>query len=62
MLLTPHIPRTKSNLIQLLQRQYIQQIEVIEPYDQTMEADLKAKAKAMSQRSGELTIILLRTS
>ena len=62
MLLTPQIPRTKSDLIQLLQRQYIQQIDIIEPYDQTMEVDLKAKAKAMSQRSGELTIILLRTS
>jgi hypothetical protein len=45
----------------VLQRQTIQQIEVIEPYDQTREQELLTKAKAMAQRSGDLTIILMRT-
>ena len=61
MILSPTIPRTKSELLRLLQRQNILQIDIIEPYDATQEHDLMTKTKAMSQRSGNLTIILLRT-
>jgi hypothetical protein len=62
MILVPVTPRTKTDLLRVLQRQTIQQIEVIEPYDSTREQELLTKAKAMAQRSGDLTIILLRTS
>ena len=62
MILAPVTPRTKTDLLRVLQRQNIQQIEVIEPYDTTLEQELLTKAKAMAQRSGDLTIILMRTS
>ncbi len=61
MILSPTIPRTKTDLIRLLQRQNIQQIDIVEPYHPTLEHELLTKAKAMAQRSGEVTIILLRT-
>lgn len=61
MILAPVTPRTKTDLLRVLQRQTIQQIEVIEPYDSTREQELLTKAKAMAQRSGDLTIILMRT-
>jgi hypothetical protein len=61
MILTPATPRTKTDLLRVLQRQTIQQIDVIEPYDQTREQELLTKAKAMAQRSGDLTIVLMRT-
>jgi hypothetical protein len=62
MLLTPQIPRTKASLVQLLQRQNIQQIEILEPYDQSMDVEIKAKLKTMSQRPGEVAVIMLRTT
>jgi len=62
MILEPVIPKTKNELLRVLQRQNILQIDVIEPYDATHEQELLTKAKAMSQRSGNLTIILMRTS
>ena len=61
MILSPKIPKTKTDLIRLLQGQNIQQIDIVEPYDSTREHELLTKTKAMSQRSGEVTIILLRT-
>ena len=61
MILSSTIPRTKTDLIRLLQRQNIQQIDIVEPYHPTLEHELLTKAKAMAQRSGEVTIILLRT-
>jgi hypothetical protein len=62
MILESVIPRNKIELLRVLQRQNILQIDVIEPYDTTHEQELLSKAKAMSQRSGGLTIILMRTS
>ncbi len=62
MILEPVIPKTKNELLRGLHRQNILQIDVIEPYDTTHENELLTKAKAMSQRSGNLTIILMRTS
>ncbi len=37
MILSPTIPRTKTDLIRLLQRQNIQQIDIVEPYHPTLE-------------------------
>lgn len=62
MILEPVVPKTKNELLRVLQRQNILQIDVIEPYDTTHEKELLTKAKAMSQRSGNLTIIVMRTS
>ncbi len=62
MILEAVIPRNKIELLRVLQRQNILQIDVIEPYDTSHEQELLTKAKAMSQRSGNLTIILMRTS
>lgn len=61
MILAPVTPRTKTELLRALQRQTIQQIEVIEPYDSMREQELLTKSKAMALRSGNLTIILIRT-
>jgi len=54
-------PKTKQDLIKALQRQRIQQIEVIEPYDPAQDQDLTKTAKAMFNRPGDVTIILVRT-
>lgn len=62
MILEAVVPRNKIELLRVLQRQTILQIDVIEPYDTSHEQELLTKAKAMSQRSGNLTIILMRTS
>ena len=55
-------PKTKPELIRTLQKQRISQIEVIEPYDETRSDELIKTAKRMSSRSGQVSIILLRTS
>jgi hypothetical protein len=54
-------PKTKQDLIKALQRQRIQQIEVIEPYDPSQDQDLTKTAKAMFNRPGDVTIIMVRT-
>ncbi len=54
-------PKTKQDLIKAIQRQRIQQIEVIEPYDPAKYQDLTKSAKAMFNRRGDVTIILVRT-
>ena len=55
-------PKTKPELIRTLQKQRITQIEVIEPYDPSRADELIKTAKRMSNRSGQVSIILLRTS
>ena len=54
-------PKTKPKLIRTLQKQRISQIEVIEPFDQSRADELIKTAKRMSNRSGQVSIILLRT-
>ena len=54
-------PKTKQELIKALQRQRIQQIEIIEPYDPANDQDLTKTAKALFNRPGEVTIIMVRT-
>ena len=54
--------KTKHDLIRSLYKQRVAQIEVIEPYDPTRPDDVTKAAKAMSYRSGQVTVILLRTT
>ena len=54
-------PKTKQDLIKALQRQRIQQIEVIEPYEPAQDQDVTRTAKGMFNRPGDVTIILVRT-
>ena len=54
--------KTKNELIRSLYKQRVAQIEVIEPYDPSRADDVTKAAKAMSYRSGQVTVILLRTT
>jgi hypothetical protein len=54
--------KTKHELIRSLYKQRVAQIEVIESYDPSRADDLTKAAKAMSHRSGQVTVILLRTT
>ena len=54
-------PKTKHELIRTLNKARISQIEVIEPYDPTKADDLTKAAKMMSYRSGQVSVIVLRT-
>ena len=61
MMLDNLYPRTKADLIRAIQKMRINKIEVIDGYSPTDERDLIKAAKAMSQGSGDLTIILVRS-
>ena len=54
--------KTKHELIRRLYKQRVAQIEVIEPYEPSRADDVTKAAKAMSYRSGQVTVILLRTT
>lgn len=54
--------KTKHELIRSLYKQRVAQIEVIEPYDPSSADEVTKAAKAMSYRSGQVTVILLRTT
>ena len=54
--------KTKHELIRSLYKQRIAQIEVIEPYDPARADDVMKMAKAMSYRSGQVTVVVLRTT
>ena len=54
--------KTKHELIRSLYKQRVAQIEVIEPYELSRADDVTKAAKAMSYRSGQVTVILLRTT
>ena len=53
-------PKTKHELIRSLNKIRINQIEVIEPYDPSMADQITKTAKALSVKSGQLSIIILR--
>jgi TPP-dependent indolepyruvate ferredoxin oxidoreductase alpha subunit len=53
---------TKHELIRNLYKQRVAQIEVIEPFDPSRADEVTKTAKAMSYRSGQVTVILLRTT
>lgn len=54
-------PRTKADLVRAIQKMRINKIEVIDGYVSADEKDLLKAAKALSQGSGDLTIILVRS-
>jgi len=56
------IIKTKHELIRNLYKQRVAQIEIIEPYDPTRADEVTKVAKVMSYRSGQVTVILLRTT
>ena len=53
-------PKTKHELIRILNKARINQIEVIEPYDPSMANQLTKTAKAMAAKSGQVSIVVLR--
>ena len=53
-------PKTKHELIRSLSKARISQIEVIEPYDSSIADKVSKTAKAMSAKSGQVSIIILR--
>ena len=61
MMLDNDYPKTKNDLVRAIQKMRINKIEVIDGYSPTDERDLIKAAKAMSQGSGDLTIILVRS-
>lgn len=61
MMLDKVYPRTKSDLVRAIQKMRINKIEVIDDYTSADERDLIKAAKALSQGSGDLTIILVRS-
>ena len=54
-------PKTKQELIRSMNKIRISQIEVIEPYDPSMADKVTKTAKAMAAKSGQISIIILRT-
>ena len=61
MMLDNLYPRTKAELVRAIQKMRISKIEVIDGYVSADEKDLLKAAKALSQGSGNLTIILVRS-
>ena len=55
-------PMTKHELIRSLNKIRISQIELIEPYDPSMSDQVSKMAKGMAVKSGQISIIILRTS
>lgn len=54
-------PQTKHELIRSLNKIRISQIELIEPYDSSMSDQVSKMAKAMVAKSGQVSIIILRS-
>ena len=61
MMLDNLYPRTKADLVRAIQKMRINKIEVIDGYTHADERELNKAAKAMSQGSGDVTIILVRS-
>lgn len=61
MMLDNLYPRTKQDLVHAIQKMPVKKIEVIDGYVPADERDLVKAAKTMSQGSGDLTIILVRS-
>lgn len=55
-------PKTKQDLVRALQKMRIAQVEVIEPYDPSTADELTKTAKQMFHRSGNVTVILVRST
>ena len=61
MMLDNLYPRTKNDLVRAIQKMRINKIEVIDGYSTADERDLVKTAKAMSQGSGDATIIIIKS-
>ena len=61
MMLGNDYPRTKPELVRAIQKMKINKIKVFDGYVPSDERDLVKAAKALSQGSGDLTIILVRS-
>ena len=61
MMLDNLYPRTKSDLVRAIQKMRVNKIEVIDGYSHADERDLVKAAKDLSQGSGDVTIILVRS-
>lgn len=61
MMLDTLYPRTKNDLVRAIQKMRISKIEVIDGYVPADERELMAVAEELSQGSGDLTIILVRS-
>jgi len=61
MMLDNDYPKTKNDLVRAIQKMRINKVEVIDGYSPADERDLIKAAKAMSQGSGDVTIILVRS-
>lgn len=55
-------PKTKQDLVRALQKMRIAQVEVIEPYDPSTADELTKTAKQMFHKSGNVTVILVRST
>lgn len=61
MMLENLYPRTKNDLVRAVQKMRISKIEVIDGYVPADERELVRAAKDLSQGSGDVTIILVRS-
>lgn len=61
MMLENLYPRTKNDLVRAVQKMRISKIEVIDGYVSADERELVKAAKELSQGSGDVTIILVRS-
>ena len=61
MMLEKAYPRTKNDLVRAIQKMPIKKIEVIDGYTPTDERELLKTAKDLSQGSGDLTIIIIKS-
>ena len=61
MMLENLYPRTKNDLVRAVQKMRISKIEVIDGYVPADERELVKAAKDLSQGSGDVTIILVRS-
>ena len=61
MMLDNLYPRTKNDLVRAIQKMRINKIEVIDGYSAADERDLVKAAKDLSQGSGDVSIIIVKS-
>ena len=61
MMLEHLIPRSKADLVRVIQKMQISKIEIVDGYVAANEQELLSVAKDMSAGSGDVTIILVRS-
>ena len=61
MMLDHDYPKTKNDLVRAIQKMRINKIEVIDGYSAADERDLVKAAKDLSQGSGDVSIIIVKS-